>query len=151
MPSRFRPLLGNSAARRSCSRHAVAWGDSLSRSPTLRRASITQRTSRRSRLARARWHSDRGDCHSALVNGDGLPPLAGCPMRTPMAIETAVILAGAVAKGAFEAGALEVLAPHAEALRITRLVGASAGSLNASVFAVGLRARAEREVAKKLV
>jgi len=66
-------------------------------------------------------------------------------------METALILAGAVAKGAFEAGALDVLAPHAEALRITRLVGASAGALNASVFAVGLRVRAERQVAKNLV
>lgn len=65
--------------------------------------------------------------------------------------ETAVILAGAVAKGAYEAGALEVLAPHAQALNITRLVGASAGALNASVFGVGLRARAEQDVAKKLV
>src|SRR4051812_37685174 len=75
------------------------------------------------------WYSDRGDCHSAPRNGVGLPPLAGCPMRMPMAIETAVILAGAVAKGAFEAGALGGLAPHAETLRITRFVGASAGSL----------------------
>ncbi|HET7538543.1 MAG TPA: patatin-like phospholipase family protein [Polyangiaceae bacterium] len=68
-----------------------------------------------------------------------------------MASESAVILAGAVAKGAFEAGALEVLAPRVEALNITHAVGASAGALNASLFAVGLRARAEREVTQALV
>jgi predicted acylesterase/phospholipase RssA len=68
-----------------------------------------------------------------------------------MASESAVILAGAVAKGAFEAGALEVLSAHAEALNITQAVGASAGALNASLFAVGLRARAEREVTQALV
>jgi NTE family protein len=68
-----------------------------------------------------------------------------------MAKETAVILAGAVAKGAFEAGALDVLSPHVEELGITRLVGASAGALNASLFAAGMRARAEREVSKSLV
>ncbi len=68
-----------------------------------------------------------------------------------MASESAVILAGAVAKGAFAAGVLEVLSPQVESMNITRLVGASAGALNASLFAVGLRARAEREVAKALV
>ncbi|MGC4087633.1 MAG: patatin-like phospholipase family protein [Polyangiaceae bacterium] len=67
-----------------------------------------------------------------------------------MVKETALILAGAVAKGAFEAGALEVLSERAADLGITRVVGASAGALNASVFAVGLRARAERRVATKL-
>ncbi|MFZ5896103.1 MAG: patatin-like phospholipase family protein [Myxococcota bacterium] len=68
-----------------------------------------------------------------------------------MAKETAVILAGAVAKGAFEAGALEVLAPHVANLGITRVVGASAGALNASLFAIALRAHAERHVTTKLV
>lgn len=68
-----------------------------------------------------------------------------------MAIETAVILAGAVAKGAFEAGAIEVLAPHAEALGITRVVGASAGALNAALLAIALHSRAEVEVSKRLV
>jgi len=68
-----------------------------------------------------------------------------------MATTTAVILAGAVAKGAFEAGVLEVLTPHAEALGITRIVAASAGALNASVLAVGLRTRAEVQVARSMV
>lgn len=68
-----------------------------------------------------------------------------------MAIETAVILAGAVAKGAFEAGALQTLAPHVEKLGITRVVGASAGALNASLFAIALRERAELEVTRRLV
>lgn len=68
-----------------------------------------------------------------------------------MAIETAVILAGAVAKGAFEAGAIEALAPHAESLAITRVVGASAGALNAALLAVALHSRAEVAVSKRLV
>jgi NTE family protein len=68
-----------------------------------------------------------------------------------MAIETALILAGAVAKGAFESGALQALAPHVERLGITRVVGASAGALNASLFAIALRERAEVEVSKRLV
>ena len=68
-----------------------------------------------------------------------------------MAIETAVILAGAVAKGAFEAGAIEALAPHAEELGITRVVGASAGALNAALLAIALHSRAEVEVSKRLV
>jgi NTE family protein len=65
--------------------------------------------------------------------------------------KTAVILAGAVAKGAYEAGVLEVLAPHAEALGITRVIGASAGALNASLLSIGLRTRTEVEVARSLV
>ena len=68
-----------------------------------------------------------------------------------MATTTAVILAGAVAKGAFEAGVLDVLAPHVEALGITRVIGASAGALNASVLAVGLRTRAEVQAARSMV
>jgi NTE family protein len=45
---------------------------------------------------------------------------------------TAVVLAGAVANGAFEAGALEVLASRG--CRITRVLGTSAGALNAALF-----------------
>jgi NTE family protein len=65
--------------------------------------------------------------------------------------KTAVILAGAVAKGAFEAGVLEVLAPHAERLGVTRVIGASAGALNASLLSIGLRTRSEVQVAQSLV
>lgn len=68
-----------------------------------------------------------------------------------MTTKTALILAGAVAKGAFEAGVLEVLAPEVERLGITRVIGASAGALNASLFALGLRTRTEARVAKSLV
>ena len=68
-----------------------------------------------------------------------------------MTTKTALILAGAVAKGAFEAGVLEVLAPEVERLGITRVIGASAGALNASVFAIALRTRTEARVAKSLV
>jgi NTE family protein len=50
----------------------------------------------------------------------------------------AVILAGAVAKGAFEAGALDVLAGRN--VNIVRIVGASSGALNATVLASGVHA-----------
>lgn len=54
----------------------------------------------------------------------------------------AVVLAGAVAKGAFEAGILSELVPrlYKAGARIVRLVGASAGALNAAVLAAGVRA-----------
>lgn len=48
----------------------------------------------------------------------------------------AVVLAGGAAKGAFESGVLEVLA--AGGLPITRLVGTSAGALNAMALAGGI-------------
>lgn len=62
---------------------------------------------------------------------------------------TALILAGAVAKGAFEAGVLDVLAEHE--IAVARVVGASAGSLNGAVYAAGIRAGKEKEAAKRLV
>jgi NTE family protein len=65
--------------------------------------------------------------------------------------ETALILAGAVAKGAFEAGALQVLATRAEELNISRIVGASSGALNAAIFATGIRMRAPARAANQLV
>jgi predicted acylesterase/phospholipase RssA len=51
----------------------------------------------------------------------------------------AVILAGAVAKGAFEAGALKVLAEKLAASdgRIVRIVAASSGALNGTLLAAG--------------
>lgn len=52
-------------------------------------------------------------------------------------VTTAIILAGAVAKGAFQAGVLQEL--DAAAVPIVRLVAASAGSLNAAVYAAGIR------------
>lgn len=68
-----------------------------------------------------------------------------------MTTKTALILAGAVAKGAFEAGVLDVLSPHVERLGITRIIGASAGALNASLFSVAIRTRSESRVAKSVV
>ncbi len=50
---------------------------------------------------------------------------------------TALVLAGAVAKGAFQAGVLEQIAQAK--LSIVRIVAASAGALNAGVFAAGIR------------
>lgn len=52
-------------------------------------------------------------------------------------MSTALILSGAVAKGAFEAGALCYLAEKRVA--ISRIVSTSAGSLNGAVFAAGIR------------
>ena len=52
-------------------------------------------------------------------------------------MNTALVLAGAVAKGAFEAGVISVLAERGE--RISSLVATSAGSLNAAVYATGVR------------
>jgi NTE family protein len=54
----------------------------------------------------------------------------------------AVIMAGAVAKGAFEAGALKVLAEKlaAEGGRIVRVVAASSGALNGTLLASGVHA-----------
>lgn len=51
---------------------------------------------------------------------------------------TALVLSGAVAKGAFEAGVLQVLARHR--LPIVSIVGASAGALNGALFAAGIHA-----------
>ena len=61
----------------------------------------------------------------------------------------AVILAGAVAKGAFEAGALQVLADAD--VQVARIVAASSGALNAVTYAAAVRARRERAGAAELV
>jgi len=61
----------------------------------------------------------------------------------------AVILAGAVARGAFEAGALQVLA--AADVRVARIVAASSGALNGVAYATAVRARRERAGAAELV
>ena len=50
---------------------------------------------------------------------------------------TALVLAGAVAKGAFEAGVLSVLAQRN--IEVRAIVATSAGALNAALFATGLR------------
>ncbi|MCC6557513.1 MAG: patatin-like phospholipase family protein [Polyangiaceae bacterium] len=61
----------------------------------------------------------------------------------------ALVLAGAVAKGAFHAGVLSVIAELG--IRITKVVGTSSGALNACVYAAGIRADKEREAAERLV
>ncbi len=61
----------------------------------------------------------------------------------------AVILAGAVAKGAFEAGALQVLA-RAD-VQVARIVAASSGALNGVAYAAAVRGRRERDGADELV
>jgi predicted acylesterase/phospholipase RssA len=62
--------------------------------------------------------------------------------------ETALVLAGAFAKGAFTAGALEVIAPLP--LHVSRIVATSAGALNGVVFAAGLHAGHGVEAAAQL-
>jgi NTE family protein len=52
-------------------------------------------------------------------------------------MRTALVLAGAVAKGAFEAGVLSVLAQTQEDVRF--IAATSAGALNAAVYATGIR------------
>ena len=54
-------------------------------------------------------------------------------------IRIAVVLAGAVAKGAFEAGALQALASRN--VQVVRIVGASSGALNGTMLAAAVRAR----------
>jgi NTE family protein len=54
-------------------------------------------------------------------------------------IRIAVVLAGAVAKGAFEAGVLQALA-HRN-VQVVRIVGASSGALNGTMLAAAVRAR----------
>jgi predicted acylesterase/phospholipase RssA len=49
-----------------------------------------------------------------------------------------IVLAGAVAQGAFEAGALGMLARKNPDMKIRRVAGTSSGSLNAAVAAVGV-------------
>jgi predicted acylesterase/phospholipase RssA len=61
----------------------------------------------------------------------------------------ALVLGGAAVKGAFEAGALEVIASRGIAVR--RIVAASSGALNGAMYAAGVRARREVEAARELV
>ena len=65
------------------------------------------------------------------------------------ASETAVVLAGGVAKGAFEADALDVLADAGVA--ISQVVGASSGALNATLLAAGIRAGRVRDATRRLM
>jgi predicted acylesterase/phospholipase RssA len=62
----------------------------------------------------------------------------------------ALILGGGVVKGAFEAGALEVIGAR-KSIVVRRIVAASSGALNGTVFAAGVRARRESAAARDLV
>jgi NTE family protein len=59
------------------------------------------------------------------------------------------VLAGAVAKGAFHAGVLSVIAELG--IRVTRIVATSAGALTGCVYAAGIRAGRETDAASRLV
>lgn len=63
--------------------------------------------------------------------------------------QVALVLIGAVAKGAFEAGALEVVASRD--IEVRRIVATSSGALNGTALAAGVRARRTREAAAELV
>lgn len=63
--------------------------------------------------------------------------------------KVAVILSGAVAKGAYAAGVLQVLAE--QNVEVTRLVAASSGALNAAMYASYLRRGGERRGTEDLV
>ncbi len=60
----------------------------------------------------------------------------------------ALVLPGAVARGAYEAGVIEVLAE--QDIRIDRIVATSSGALNGLAYAVGIRSGREKEIAEKL-
>jgi NTE family protein len=62
---------------------------------------------------------------------------------------TAVVLSGGVAKGAFEAGALDVLSERG--IRVSQVVGTSSGSLNATMLAGAVRAGRERDATRRLL
>jgi len=64
----------------------------------------------------------------------------------------AIVIGGAVAKGAFAAGALAVLTEKLteDGTPIRRLVGTSSGALNATMIAAGVRAGDPVDAAKKL-
>ncbi len=61
----------------------------------------------------------------------------------------ALILPGAVAKGAYEAGVINVIAE--KGIQIDRLIATSSGSLNAVAYAAGIRIGKEKLAAKNLV
>lgn len=69
------------------------------------------------------------------------------PMTPPR--RTAVVLAGGVAKGAFEAGALDVIV--ARGVSICQVVGASSGALNATMIAAAVRAGREADATARLL
>jgi len=63
---------------------------------------------------------------------------------------TAIILAGAVAKGAFEAGALKVITKNPN-LKIKTIVATSSGALNATALAAGITSQKVEQAMDALV
>jgi predicted acylesterase/phospholipase RssA len=66
----------------------------------------------------------------------------------PSSSHFALVLPGAVARGAYEAGAIEVLAE--QDTRIDRIVATSSGALNGLAYAAGIRSGREKEMAARL-
>jgi NTE family protein len=62
--------------------------------------------------------------------------------------KTSIILAGGVAKGGFEVGALKVLAERG--IPVSHVVAASSGALNGVLYAAAIRAGRENEAARRL-
>ena len=60
----------------------------------------------------------------------------------------ALVLPGAVARGAYEAGVIEVMAE--KNIKIDRIVATSSGALNGLAYAVAIRSGCEKEMAKGL-
>lgn len=100
--------------------------------------------------------------HGMTLGGPGAPaPRTTMPRprhraRTPDRAGrpgAAIVVGGAVAKGAFAAGALSYLALRlrSEGTPIRALVGTSSGALNATVLAAGVRAGRQVTAAKELV
>ncbi len=63
---------------------------------------------------------------------------------------TAIILAGAMAKGAFEAGALKIITQNPE-LNIKTIVATSSGALNATALAAGISSQRTKQAMDALV
>jgi predicted acylesterase/phospholipase RssA len=61
----------------------------------------------------------------------------------------ALVLPGAVARGAYEAGVIQVLAESE--IRIDRIVATSSGALNGLAYAIGIRNGCEKEMAQNLI
>lgn len=71
------------------------------------------------------------------------------PDRAPAWRSIGLVLAGAVTRGAFEAGALKVLAERGVPVR--RIVAASSGALNGTVYASAIHARREARATQELL
>jgi len=79
---------------------------------------------------------------------DPSPPTTKPP---PPPANTAIVLTGAVAQGAFAAGALDALAHHHNDLSIARIVATSSGALSATLLAAGVHAGRLRDATSALI